>query len=108
MKQVERKGKSKQLPPEKLKKWQEEYDNINRYLKENYKNFCCSYIVRRNRYIDLEVFQRFVEEEKNDLIALANQAVKDGNADDLQWYCWCMHAKYMCMWKVKQDEKRAA
>ena len=37
------------------------------------------------------------------LVALAVQALKEGNADDLQWYCWCMHLKYMLLWREMQD-----
>lgn len=104
LKQVERRGKAKSLPPAELKKWKDEYNKITAHLKEHYKNFICSNIIRRNRYIDLDVFKRFVEEEENGLIALAHQALDDGNADDLFCYCWLMHLKYMVMWKYERDE----
>lgn len=104
LKQVERRGKAKILPPAELEKWKDEYNKITAYLKEHYKNFICSNIIRRNRYIDLDVFKRFVEEEENGLIALAHQALDDGNADDLSCYCWLMHLKYMVMWKYERDE----
>lgn len=104
LKQVERRGKAKSLPPAELKKWKDEYNKITAHLKEHYKNFICSNIIRRNRYIDLDVFKRFVEEEEYGLFALANQALDDGNADDLFCYCWLMHLEYMVMWKYERDE----
>ncbi len=103
LKQVERRGKALCLPKGELVKWRKEYDKITAYLREHYKNFVLCNIIRRNRYVDLEVFRRFVKEEKDNLIALANQALNEGNTEDLSWYCWCMHLKYMCMWKQAKD-----
>lgn len=102
LKQVERRGKALSLPADQLERYRGEYDKIAAYLKAHYRNFLCSKIIRRNRYIDLDVFRRFVAEEENGLLALANQALKEGNAVDFGWYCWLMHLKYMVMWKARR------
>lgn len=105
LKQVERRGKAKILPSSELEKWRGEYDKITAYLKEHYRNFVCSNIIRRNRYIDLDVFNRFVAEEEYGLFALANQALDEGNAGDLACYVWMMHLKYMAMLKISMNAR---
>lgn len=107
LKQVERRGKAKSLPPAELEKWRSEYDKITAHLKKYYQNFICSSIIRRNRYIDLDVFRRFVEEEEDGLLALAKQALREGNAEDFSLACWMMHLKYMVMWKNTKEENYA-
>lgn len=107
LKQVERRGKAKSLPPAELEKWKDEYNKITEYLKEHYKNFICSNIIRRNRYIDLDVFNRFVAEEEHGLIALAHRALDEGNSEDFRLICWLMHLKYMVMWKTEKEESKA-
>ena len=104
LKQVERRGKALCLPSAELEKWQDEFSKISLYLKSEYKRFVISKIVRRRRYADVEVFNKFVKKEENGLIALAHKALDDGNADDLSCYCWLMHLKYMVMWKYERDE----
>ena len=103
LKQVERKGKAMALPESERAKWQKEYDKIVDYLRENYKSFILSNIIRSNRYKDIKIFKLFLDHEKDGLMKLTNQAINEGNAEDLQWYCWLMHLRYMCMWKVGID-----
>ena len=104
LKQVERKGKALSLPADQLDRYRGEYNKINEYLKEHYRSFICSKIIRRNRYIDLDVFNRFVAEEEYGLFALANQALDDGSAGDLACYVWMMHLKYMVMWRISMGK----
>ena len=104
LKQVRRKGKAMALPAAERERWQEEYDKILAYLRDNYKNFLISSIVRKNRYANQEVFQRFVREEDCGLIQLANQAISSGNAEDLLVYCWLMHIRYMAMLQAEKQE----
>lgn len=99
LKQVERKGKALALPDAERAKWQKEYDKILDYIREHYKNFLCSSVIRNDRYRSKYVLEAMLESEKDGLVALAMQALKEGNADDLQWHCWCMHLKYMLMWR---------
>ena len=103
LRQVERRGKALALPDAERAKWQGEYDKITLYLRENYKNFVCSKIVRHKRYLDLDVFAAFAESEKNGMLVEANQLVNAGNAEDLDWICWLMHLKYMLMWREAQE-----
>lgn len=107
LKQVERRGKAKILPSSELEKWRSEYDKITAYLKEHYRNFVCSNIIHRNRYIDLDVFNRFVAEEEYGLIALTHQVLDEGNSEDFRLICWLMHLKYMAMWKTEKEESKA-
>lgn len=102
--QVARRGKARELPPEKLEKWKEEYEKITAYLRENYKWFVCSKIARRKAYTDAEVFQQLIEEEKDGLCVLINQAVNEGNTEDLLLCCWWMHLLYMLKWKEAKIE----
>lgn len=103
LKQVERKGKALALPDDERAKWQKEYNKIVDYLRENYRSFILSNIIRSNRYKNIDIFKLFLDQEKDGLIALTNQAMKEGNAEDLQWYCWLMHLRYMTMWREKYD-----
>ena len=103
LKQVERKGKALALPDDERAKWQKEYDKIVDYLRENYRSFILSNIIRSNRYKNIEIFKLFLDQEKDGLLKLTNQAINEGNAEDLQWYCWLMHLRYMCTWKVGID-----
>jgi len=104
LKQVERKGKALALPDAERAKWQKEYDKILDYIREHYKNFLLSSIMRNDRYRNKAVLEKVLEQEKDNLGALIGQALREGNAEDLSWYCWCMHLKYMLMWRVMQDE----
>lgn len=103
IKQVERKGNAMKLGEEKRKKWQKEYDKIVDYLRENYRSFILSNIIRSNRYKNIDIFKLFLDQERDGLLKLTNRAINEGNAEDLQWYCWLMHLRYMCMWKVGID-----
>lgn len=103
LKQVERRGKALCLPNSELEKWKEEFNKISMYLKTEYKRFVVSKIVRRRRYVDLEVFNAFVAKEENGLIAKANEKLKEGDAENFIWICWLMHLKYMTMWREKHN-----
>lgn len=99
LKQVERRGKALCLPKGELEKWQGEFNKISLYLNNEYKRFVISRIVRRGRYADVEVFNEFVEKEKDGLIASAEKLLDQGDADNFAWACWLMHLKYMTMWR---------
>lgn len=107
LKQVERRGKALSLPVDQLGRYRGEYDKITAYLRAEYRRFLCSKIVRRNRYIDLNVFRRLVTEEENRLLALANQALDRGNGKDFDWCCWMLHLRYMALWKDTKEEQYA-
>ena len=104
LKQVERKGKALSLPAAERAKWQKEYDKILAYIRENYKNFLCSSVIRNDRYRSKAVLEAMLESEKDGLVSLTMQALKEGNADNLSWYCWCMHLRYMLMWGEKNGK----
>ena len=99
LKQVERKGKALALPDAERAKWQKEYDKILDYIREHYKNFLLSSIIRNDRYRNKAVLEKVLEQEKDNLGALIGQALREGNAEDLSWCCWLMHLKYMLMWR---------
>lgn len=103
IKQVERKGNAMKLDPEKRSKWQTEYDKIVSYLKSERKRFMISNTIRRPRYYDAAVWAEFVNTEKDRFIALADRALNDGDSENFSWFCWLMHLRYMCMWKVGID-----
>lgn len=105
LRQVERRGKARSLPKEELAKWRRDYDRITDYLRREYRRFLCSQIIRRSRYIDRTVLQRFAAEEGAGLFALANQALNEGNADDFSVCCWWLHLRYMVMWETVKEEK---
>lgn len=101
LKQVARRGRALCLPAAELEKWQDEFNKITLYLKSEYKRFVISKIVRRRRYADVEVFNKFVKKEENGLIASAKRLLDQGDADNFDWLCWLMHLKYMTMWREK-------
>lgn len=107
IRQVERRGRALRLPEAELAKWKEEYQRISRYLNREYKRFVISRIVRRRAYADTAVFNAFVEKEENGLIASAREMLNLGDAQNFEWFCWLMHMKYMCLWKIQADEKKA-
>ena len=106
LKQVERRGKALRLPDSELEKWKEEFDKISLYLKTEYKRFVTSKIVRRGRYADVETFNAFVEKEENGLIASAIKLLDQGDAENLEWFCWLMHLKYMTMWRERNESAK--
>ena len=110
LKQVARRGKALCLPEKELEKWKDEFQRISLYLNREYKRFVISKIVRRKGYEDIGVFNAFVEEEKDGLIAGASEMLKQGDAENFDWFCWLLHLKYMTMWREKHgtsgSEKR--
>lgn len=103
LKQVERKGKAKDLKEKDeaaFKKWEGEYQKIVQYLRENILWFFVSDIVRNDRYMDFKLLHEFLEEEEHGMVEIAKDEINKGNAPDLCLIMFMMHAKYMAMWKA--------
>lgn len=104
LKQVERRGKARSLPEEELEKWRKDYDKITDYLRREYGRFLLSRIVQRNAFLDRRTLGRLAAEGKG-LYAAANQALNEGDAEELAWQCWRLHLCYMVLWKTAKEEK---
>ena len=103
LKQVERKGKAKDLKEKDeaaFKKWEGEYQKIVQYLRENILWFFVSDIVRNDRYMDFKLLHEFLEEEEHGMVEIAKDEINKGNVPDLCLIMFMMHAKYMAMWKA--------
>lgn len=100
-KQVDRRGNALKKSEEVRQKYAAEFEKINAYLVNNWKQFAISNTIRRMRYFDREVWDAFIEQETDRFIAYALKARNDGDFENFCWFAWLMHLKYMTMWREK-------